>query len=429
MSTISSMTSRSATVICVENLHFDYPDADIILRSRDSHEFHVLKVYILHSSPILGEEVLISPNTLPSPSVILAESEVDGPTSADTLQTVELPIDGAILFSLLSYIFPVTPILPSTPEEIMELLSVAQMYKMDIVLTHIRSHIAEQNPSFIRKETAYIVYSLAQKYGLRTEALQAARCTLSLFTFTIWELLSEGKLAIMPGAALHELWKYHQNVRSNLASDLKKFRTSQGYLKLGDSNCISLTDSGIPRWLDAYISTLGSTQAPVSLDFIAFYMKLTEHIQCKNPETDDKCSSCTNIPSDKIHAFWDTLTAAVDNSIPKVRAQFTDVADRVHNLYRPNQILRSSLWEREQRLLVKTAHPATRRPTLRRSTQTCLMWISSSSRPIPVISVSTNQCLSRHRRFSATRSLSHNPHAENSLTVFTWFTCTRMRTY
>src|SRR5882757_3727262 len=90
MSTISSMTSRSAPVICVENLHFDYPDADIILRSRDSHEFHVLKVYILHSSPILGEEVLISPNTLPSPSVILAESEVDGPTSADTLQTVEL---------------------------------------------------------------------------------------------------------------------------------------------------------------------------------------------------------------------------------------------------------------------------------------------------------------------------------------------------
>ena len=306
MSTIPSRTSQTAPVISIENLHFEYPDGDIVLRSRDFHEFRVLKIYVVHSSPILSEEVFISHTALPSTSAIPAELEVD------------LPVDGAILFSLLSYIFPVPPILPSTPEEIMELLSVAQMYKMDIVLTHIRSHIAEQNPSFVRKETAYLVYSLAQEYGLRPEALQAARCTLSS-TFTIQGLSSEGKLDMMPGAALHELWKYRQRVQSNLTSDLEEFRTSRVPVILGDSGCVSLTDSGIPRWLDAYISTFGSTQAPVSLDFIQLNMKLMEHVQSKNPESDDKCLSCANIPSDTIHSFWDALTAAVDKSISKVR--------------------------------------------------------------------------------------------------------------
>ena len=318
MSTTSSTTSHSAPVISIDNLHFDYPDADIVLRSHDSLEFRVPKIYIVHSSPILDEVVSISLNTHPVTSAIPAESEIGGPTSTDALQTVELPIDGAILLSLLSYIFPVPPMLPSTTEEIMELLSVAQMYKMDIVLTRIRSHIAEQNPSFVRKETAYLVYSLAQEYGLRPEALQAARCTLSS-TFTIQGLSSEGKLDMMPGAALHELWKYRQRVQSNLTSDLEEFRTSRVPVILGDSGCVSLTDSGIPRWLDAYISTFGSTQAPVSLDFIQLNMKLMEHVQSKNPESDDKCLSCANIPSDTIHSFWDALTAAVDKSISKVR--------------------------------------------------------------------------------------------------------------
>jgi len=323
MSTISSTTSRSAPVISIENLHFDYPDADIILRSRDSLEFRVLKIYIIHSSHILGEEMLISPNTLPSPTAIPAEPEVDGPTSANALQTVELPIDGAILFSLLSYVFPVPPVLPSTPEETMELLSVVQMYKMDVVLSQIRSHISEQNPSFIRKETAYLVYSLAQEYGLRTEALQAARCTLSS-TFTIQELASEAKLDMMSGVALHELWKYHKSVRLNLTSDLEEFRMSGAHAILGDSSCVSLTDSGIPRWLDVYTSTLA--HIPMGPDFIEFSMKLTEHIQSQSSEGNRRCSSCANIPHEVIRTFWDTLTATVENSIAKVRAQVTDVA-------------------------------------------------------------------------------------------------------
>jgi len=59
-----------------ENLRFDYPDADVILRSPDSYEFRVLKTHIVHSSPILGEKVLISPNSEPTPT-IPAEPDVE----------------------------------------------------------------------------------------------------------------------------------------------------------------------------------------------------------------------------------------------------------------------------------------------------------------------------------------------------------------
>jgi hypothetical protein len=36
-------------------LFADYPDADIILRSQDSYHFRVPKIYIINSSPVLGE--------------------------------------------------------------------------------------------------------------------------------------------------------------------------------------------------------------------------------------------------------------------------------------------------------------------------------------------------------------------------------------
>ena len=113
-------------------------------------QFRVLELYIVHSSPALGEKLLVSPSPRPEPtaSANSAESDVRA-TAANALPVVQLPLDGAILLSLLSYIFPVPPILPPTIEQIMELLSVAQIYKMDVMLTHIRNNIAQQEPPFI----------------------------------------------------------------------------------------------------------------------------------------------------------------------------------------------------------------------------------------------------------------------------------------
>jgi hypothetical protein len=48
----------------------------------------------------------------------------------------------------------------------MELLSNAQTYQIDTVLTHIQDRIARQNSLHTRLEPALCIYSLAQKYGL-----------------------------------------------------------------------------------------------------------------------------------------------------------------------------------------------------------------------------------------------------------------------
>jgi hypothetical protein len=241
---------------------------------------------------------------------------------------VHLPVNGTILNSLLSYIFPVPPILPSTTEQIMELLSAAQMYKMDVVLTHIKNHIAQQQPPLIRKETALSVYALAQKYGLRAEALQAARCTLSFLTMNLYDLAKDDKLGLMPGAFLHELWKYHQRARSNLTSDMEEFKTSQleEFKEQEDSDlaCEWSTDEGIPYWLDDYISKIGSDSVPAFLDFTEFHREFVEHSEGVQSKYGDKCSFCLKISQGGLRALWETLMAVVQSSITKV--MFTHVA-------------------------------------------------------------------------------------------------------
>ena len=306
-----TVSTSSRPVISHEKLLIDYPEADLILRSRDSYEFRVLKQFIVYNSPILEEQVLIAHNSQPeqTASTILAESDVDSEHTANAFQVqvpvVQLPVDGAILFSLLTYIFPLLPVLPTTVEQVIELLSVAQMYKMDAVLSHIRNHIAQQEPPFIREETAFLIYSLSQRHGLHLETIQAARCTLSIATLTIGYLAKENLLDV-PGAFLHELWKYHKRVRSNLKTELRK-------LAIPDiSICHSLAD-----WLNSYIFKIGADDTPVTLNRTDFYMKLKTYVQERHLRI--KCSDCRYIPEENISAFWEALTAVIYNSTVKVR--------------------------------------------------------------------------------------------------------------
>jgi hypothetical protein len=310
MSTVlrGSSSSPPGSIVPSDNLLFDYPGADVILRSCDSFEFRVLKLYIVDSSPILGENVLISPDPRTN-ATSHSESEVD----ASPLPVTQLPEAGAIIFSLLSHIFPVPHILPATMEQTMELLSVAQKYKMDVVLTRIRNHIAQQDPPFVREDTAFQVYSLAQRYGLRDEALQAARATLTFSPFSIKGL--EDKLDMMPGAVLHELWKYRESVKSNLTSDLGEFRTSQVRKLLGDSTCQSLTTSLIPAWLDRYIENI--ERNPSMFDLTQFYVAWSSHVQSQGDQGRSGCTSCARIPHNTINAFWAALRAVVHGDMAK----------------------------------------------------------------------------------------------------------------
>ena len=145
----------------------------------------------------------------------------------------------------------------------MELLSVAQKYEMKSVLDDIRSRVALQDPPLIHPENALHAYALGQTYGLCQEIAQAARITLK-FSLTI-EVL-EDKLDVMSGSFLLELWKYHQRVRTHLASDLDQFKTNSTCAKM--EGCISPSPLCIPLWFDGYITSI--SQKPSLLDHMEF---------------------------------------------------------------------------------------------------------------------------------------------------------------
>lgn len=276
----------------------DDPDADIIIRSCDLQEVRVLKLYLTKSSPVLNELIQLSAIKFP-----------DSPTSLHTTAhpCIQLSESSAILSSLLSFILPVPFNLPPTSEKIMELLSVAQKYKMNSTLAHIRVAVDSQEPPFICQENAFHIYSLAQRYGLDQEVARAARMALT-FPMTIQSL--EDKFDTMTGAYFHSLWKYSQRVRSNLSSDLMAFRTHGAQRTLANLSCYIGNASGIPAWIDRYIASIGEDPAIFSLS--EFHMCLTRHLLY------DGCHMCRNLATGTISTFWKELTAIVNKSMANV---------------------------------------------------------------------------------------------------------------
>jgi hypothetical protein len=293
----------------------DYPGADIILRSQDSHHLQIPKVFIIHNSPVLDELVR---KILDSPGDANAEA---------SLPVVQLPESGKILRYLFTFILPVFPAIPPTHEETMELLSVAQKYQMETVLVHIRAIIARQNPLPTHLEPALHIYALAQKYGLRPEALQSAR-TILKYSMAIEDL--GDKLGFMPGASLYELWKYYERVQTVLAEDLTEFRGSGARRAAKGFRCTGLTSSQIPRWLDQYIESIART--PKLFDTADLNIAMARHVKDEDTAagggwaswgislSQTNCDSyeCASISSQIIRDFWEALASVVHCSFEKV---------------------------------------------------------------------------------------------------------------
>ena len=289
-----------------ETLHFDYPGSDIVLRSSDSHNFRLPKLYIVICSPVL--RILIQD--------ISKTSDAPNGEEQEPLPVVKLPEIKTTLYSLLTFIFPVTPVLPPTAEKIMELLAVAQKYQMDSVVGHIRGAISRQDPPFIRPETALHVYFLAQHHGLHQEAVQAARVTLR-FPMTIEGLEDKLEFPGMTGAYLHELWKYHERVRTDLKSAVLEFRSSglPDDVKILQCRGPRTYGATFPPWLNDYVHSIAG--APHLFDLIEFEYARGRHIQAQTYNS--SACSCANFPIQVMRTFWDALTAVVHRTIEMVR--------------------------------------------------------------------------------------------------------------
>ena len=316
-------------VILDEILDFNYPGSDIVLRSCDSHDFRLPKLYIVICSPVLRNLIQSVSNSSDVPN---------GEEQEPPLPVVKLPESKATLYSLLTFIFPVTPVLPSTAEKIIELLAVAKKYEMDSVMSHIRGAISRQDPPFIRPETAFRIYFLAQENELHEEAVQAARLTLR-FPMTIEGLEDKLDFPGRTGASLHELWKYHERVRTDLKSALIEFRSSglpdnvKSLLCTREIPYIS-SESCFPRWIDSYINSITGT--PHHFNFIEFENAWVQHIcgyiycSCSKRQSyggygSSGTCTCANIPNEVIRSIWEALTSVVHRTIEKVRSNIESV--------------------------------------------------------------------------------------------------------
>jgi hypothetical protein len=299
----------------LSNALFDDPEADVILRSCDSQIFRVLKLYIIRSSTVLSNRIRAVSDTSGSANVAGTEG----------LPEVQLDVRSTILSSLLTFIFPIPPVLPSTLEETMELLSVAQKYEMSSALIHIRGSLALRDPPFIRPENTFLAYSVAQRHGLRKEAAQAARLTLKL-NLSIESL--DDELRAIPGPYLYELWKYHKRVRAEVISDLSAATFNSTLTSL---NCARDT------WARSYVQSI--IRNPSLFDLIEFQMALARHVTSKRSFfAVNGCSSCAQIPVETIRTFWVALSAVVNHCMEKVSsADVNFTPNLLRLLNRPNQ--------------------------------------------------------------------------------------------
>ncbi|KAI9436799.1 hypothetical protein BJY52DRAFT_1158748 [Lactarius psammicola] len=174
------------------------PDASIIIRSSDQVNFRVHKSVLAISSPFFKD--LLS---LPQPP---DDELIDG------LPVITLSEGADLLNSLISLLYPMSPVIPSSYEKVFALLAACQKYDMESVQSNIRAEIKLGTfPAPVESE-GFSACAIAGSLGLVPEMENAARLTLRYpMTF---ESLGE-QLQSFKGRALYDLVRYR--IRNNQA--------------------------------------------------------------------------------------------------------------------------------------------------------------------------------------------------------------------
>ena len=176
------------------SLFLDIPDANIIVRSSDQVTFRVHKSVLAMSSPFFTD--LLS---LPQPP---DDELVDG------LPVVQLSEGSDLLNGLISLLYPVSPVIPTSYEKVFALLAACQKYDMVSVQSNIRAAVKLGIfPAAPVGTEAFGAYAIASSMGLVPEMENAAHLTLNYpITF---ESLGEG-LRSFKGRALCDLVDYRK---------------------------------------------------------------------------------------------------------------------------------------------------------------------------------------------------------------------------
>ena len=136
--------------------------------------------------------------SLPRP---LDDENVDG------LPVVQFPEGSGLLNGLISLLYSISPVIPSSYEKVFALLAACQKYDMESIQPYIRANVKRGIFPAPAKTDAFGVYAIASSMGLIPEMEDAARLTLGRpMTF---ESLGE-ELELLKRRALCDLVRYRK---------------------------------------------------------------------------------------------------------------------------------------------------------------------------------------------------------------------------
>ncbi len=176
------------------SLSLDLPDADIILRSSDQVTFRVHKSLLVLSSPFFKD--LLS---LPQPP--------DGEL-VDGIPIVQLSERAGLLTSLVSFFYPIDPIVPDTYEKVFALLAACQKYDMVSIQSRMRAVFKRATFAGPVGVESFRAYAIASSMDLVPEMEDAAELTRKRpMTFdSLGEIVASFK-----GQALRDLLRYRKS--------------------------------------------------------------------------------------------------------------------------------------------------------------------------------------------------------------------------
>lgn len=146
--------------------------------------------------------------------------------------------ENSVLGSLVSILYPVRRVIPSSYEKVLYLLAACQKYKMASVQSFIRDEVNRGALPSPKDTEAFYAYAIASGTGLIPEMENTARQTLDHpMTF---EILGEG-LRLFDGWALRDLANFRRRYRDNLVSCFGSFLKTEELLSNIWTPCASYT--------------------------------------------------------------------------------------------------------------------------------------------------------------------------------------------
>jgi len=125
----------------------------------------------------------------------------------DGLPVVQLSEDAGLLDSLISLLYPISPVIPGSYEKVFALLAACQKYDMVSVQSNIRAGIKVGTFPAPIEDEGFSAYAIASSMGLVPEMEHAAQLT--LYYPMTFESLGE-ELRSFKGRALCDLVRYRK---------------------------------------------------------------------------------------------------------------------------------------------------------------------------------------------------------------------------